>query len=359
MNTLTSLRTRLGKAWSLLMERLRGSSPSPEPLPPGKAGNETLEPLSRKVLVINIDPLMDRTNGMRLTQLMGWREIDELIAGYTLDVAECSGGLVDYRVVGRVDVDEFPLKADRFCYTPRSYLAVINQEAKAHPHDRVDYTSILSQHHLDGRVESGEVDEVWIFGGPYFGFLESTMAGKSAFYVNGGPVAGSFCRRKYVIMGFSYERGVGEMLEDLGHRAESTLARLFRSEAFLAWTYNRNRTPRTVSLSSINLFERFLLFDQIAPGRANVGTIHFAPNSTRDYEWGRPNPVLSCADDWRTFPDLPYPPRTRKMTARDWGDGDVRLHHRWWLAHLPRSAGSLGGIRNNWWHYLIDPNHMK
>ncbi len=331
----------------------------PEPESPGEPGSEPLETLRRRVFVINIDPIMDRTNGMRLSRMMGWRDVDELITGYMLDVAECSAGLVDYRVVGRVDVDDFPLKADQFCYTPGSYLAVVNKQAKAHPQDWVNYPMILAQHHLDERVEADEFDEVWIFGGPYFGFLESTMAGKGAFYINGGPVAGSLCRRKYVIMGFSYERGVGEMLEDLGHRAESTLARLYHSEAFLSWTYNRNRNPRTIGGSSLNLFERFLLFDQIAPGRANVGTVHYAPNSTRDYEWGRPTPVVSCADDWCSFPSLAYPPRMRKLTARDWGEGDVREHHRWWLAHLPRAAGSLGGIRNNWWHYLIDPNHMK
>jgi hypothetical protein len=349
------LKSRLGQAW----RRLWGHNSEPPPEPAGEAGSEPLQALSRRVFVINIDPVMDKTSGMRLSRLMNWRDIDELIAGYTLDVAEFSGGLVDYRVAGRVNVDDFPLKADRFCYNPKSYLAVVNKQATAHPQDRVDYALLLAQHHLDQRVEAGEFDEVWIFGAPYFGFLESTMAGKGAFFVNGGPVPGSLCERKYVIMGFSYERGVGEMLEDLGHRAESTLARLFHSEVFLAWTYNRNRMPRIIGRSSLNLFERFLCFDQVAPGRANVGTVHYAPNSTRDYEWGRQSLVVSCADDWYEFPNMPYTPRMRTMTARDWGGGDIRLHHRWWLAHLPREAGSLGGIRNNWWHYIVDPNKVK
>jgi len=30
-------------------------------------------------------------------------------------------------------------------------------------------------------------------------------------------------------MGFNYERGVGEMLEDLGHRAESILSHVFEA----------------------------------------------------------------------------------------------------------------------------------
>jgi len=161
-----------------------------------------------------------------------------------------------------------------------------------------------------------------------------------------------------VIMGFSYERRIGEMLEDLGHRAETTLAHLFRSDDFWKWAYDRERTPKTTEVSALNLLERFLCFDQIAPGKSNVGTLHYAPNSPADYEWGVATPVPSCADDWYQFPNLPDPPNYRTMTAQDWGGGDIRAHHKWWLKHLPRVAGRTNGISNNWWKYIIDPNNV-
>ena len=66
-----------------------------------------------------------------------------------------------------------------------------------------------------------------MFGGPYFGFYESIMVGEGAYFCNAPPLNKVACSRLFVIMGFNYERGVGEMLEDLGHRAESILTHVF------------------------------------------------------------------------------------------------------------------------------------
>ena len=84
-----------------------------------------------------------------------------------------------------------------------------------------------------------------------------------------------------------------------------------------------------------------------------MGLLHYAPNSTRDYEWGNATPVQSCADDWLLFPNLPNPPNYRTMTCADWGNGDIREHHKWWLKRMSKVAGSVNGILNNWWQYLI------
>ncbi len=40
------------------------------------------------------------------------------------------------------------------------------------------------------------------------------------------------------------------------------------------------------------------------------------------------------------------------MTTKDWGGGDMRNHHRWWFAHIPKTTG----VSNNWWEYMVDPN---
>ena len=66
-----------------------------------------------------------------------------------------------------------------------------------------------------------EVDEVWIFGFPHAGFHESTMGGPGAFWCNAAPLKNTEAsKRRFVIMGYSYERYVGEMHESYGHRAE-------------------------------------------------------------------------------------------------------------------------------------------
>ena len=106
-----------------------------------------------------------------------------------------------------------------------------------------------------------------------------------------------------------------------------------------------------------NLWERFTRHDKTHPNQVACGNIHFAPNSQRDYDWGNPTPVLSECDDWLNFPNLTS--QQRRVTCRDWGNGNIRQHHLWWLRHLPHTLGSTNGIVNNWWRYIIDPNQIS
>ena len=196
----------------------------------------------------------------------------------------------------------------------------------------------MRQFKLIERVNAGEIDEVWLLGFPYCGYYESIMAGPGAFWCNAPPLEGTqAAKRRFVIMGFNYERGVGEMLEDMGHRAESMLSKVFE----------RTR-------GDANLWEKFCRYDKKYPGQAECGNVHFAPNSVRDYDWGSRTPVPSRADTWYKFPDLSGDPRV--MTCAEWGDGDIRKHHVWWLRHFPHVVGETNGISWNWWEYVVDPN---
>ena len=85
-----------------------------------------------------------------------------------------------------------------------------------------------------------------------------------------------------------------------------------------------------------------------------MGNIHFAPNSASDYDWNNPRLVQSRCDAWLHFPGQPG--LARKVNADEWGNGDIRLHHKWWLSHLPKVAGRTASVANNWWQYIIDPN---
>jgi len=186
-------------------------------------------------------------------------------------------------------------------------------------------------------VDRGEIDEVWLWGFPYAGFWESTMAGPGAYFCNSPPVEGVRASRLFVVMGFNYERGVGEMLESFGHRVESILRRLYGS-----WE------PRPT-----HAWNRFTLYDQVARGRAGCGNVHFAPNSVRDYDWGNRRKVWSTCDDWLNYPNLTG--RRRRVNCTEWGSGDIRAHHRWWLRHLPHAPGRTDGKLNNWWAYAVTP----
>lgn len=294
-----------------------------------------------QVLLIVFNPVLEAFGGPGLWQHMRWNDPTALVQATINDLAECSDGRLQYRIVERVELDIHPTKIDGFHYDDRSLLDVLRRPSRAHRPDTLDYLRLVNDFDLAARVESGGVDEVWLMGYPYAGFWESTMAGQGAFFCNAPPVQGTErCRRRFVIMGFNYERGVGEMLEDFGHRAESILTYVFRNHS-----------------ADTHLWRQFCQYDQKAPRDAAVGTIHFAPNSVRDYDWGNPRPVPSTCDNWLDFPALSGD--RRQVTCEEWGGGDIRAHHRWWLKHLPCVTGEAHGVANDWWGYVVDPNTVR
>jgi hypothetical protein len=292
-----------------------------------------LTSVTPRVLLIVHNPPVASEGGRRLNQIFGWNDPDALAAQYARDMAECSGGYLRYQIVDRIQADFFPLKLDGFRYTGESYVQGWRSR-QMHEPDRIDYESQIREFKLIERFENNEFDEVWFMTFPYAGDWESTMVGRDAFWCNSPPVPNTgHCRGRFIMMGFNYERGVDCMLENFGHRTESIMSHVFR-----------HHPPEQ------NMWERFIRYDKTHPGGSHCGNVHFAPCSERDYDWGNPRRVLSYCDDWYSYPDLPG--QARVVGREEWGGGEMRLHHLWWQSHLPRAAGSLYGVSNNWWEYL-------
>jgi hypothetical protein len=292
-----------------------------------------LSPLSPAVLVIIFNPQVPSLENKPLTGALGWSDPDELLAGFIADIEQTSHGLVTYRVAERVEVSRFPAKQDGYCYDPESYLGCRSGQ-NYHQPDAVDYAAILSEFDVVSKVNSLAIDEVWLFGMPFAGFAESAMAGPGAYFCNGEPVAVSEpCARRFFIMGFNFERGVGEMLEAMGHRAESMIQRAYQGKT-----------------GDANLWERFIRTEQSHPGQAEVGTVHLPPNAERDYDWANTKQVLSRCDTWYAFPDLRG--ASREVDSTEWG-GEVRAHHLWWLTHFPHIPGQTSGVLCNWWRSVV------
>lgn len=291
----------------------------------------------RRVLQIVHDPRLEG-GSHRLRESRGWRDPDQLCQGLAADLFACSHGKVSFEIVDRVLVDEFPVKQDGFRYSSKGFVHALETGRGFHEPDRIDYRRLIEEFDILRRVARGEIDEVWMFGFPFAGYYESIMGGPSAFWCNAPPLEDTAAAgRRFVVMGFNYERGVGEMLESFGHRAESVLERVFdgrRGEA--------------------NLWERFTRHHASHPGEAQVGTMHFAPNSERDYDWGNRRFVPSGCDEWLSFPVLDG--RMRQVNCEEWGGGDIWAHHRWWFAHLPRAEGRTDEISFDWWDYVVNPN---
>jgi hypothetical protein len=257
------------------------------------------------------------------------------------DITETSKGLARYQIVQRVEVDEFLPLEDGFSYAVDTYLSTYRRTTAHHLPEWLDYNAFLARFNILQRVANNELDEVWVFAFPHAGMYESVMAGRKAFWCNSHPLPETDdCPRRFVIMGFSLERGVGEMFEAFTHRCESIMTKVYQ--------------PTT---GDANLYERFSRYDKKNPGEAECGTVHFAPNSERDYDWKNDRYVASKCDDWYNFPD--FTGATRQVNCEEWGNGDIRLHHLWWLDHFPRVSGRTNGIAHNWWQYVIDPNRVN
>lgn len=296
--------------------------------------------VSPKVMMIIFNPIIESEGNKRLTEVLSWNDSDSLAEVYRADLLEVSQGYLDYTIVKRVEVDEYPIKLDGFLYDDETFLKCWRARAGFHQPDAVDYHAIFEKFDVIDLVEQGAIDEVWCFTFPYSGFWETTMAGKGAFYCNSDPVPNTeHCSRRFITYGFNYEREVGCMLEDFGHATESIMTHVFRN------------IP-----DDQNSWSQFTLYDQIAPEKANCGNVHFAPNSEKDYDWGNTRFVISNCDDWYHFPS--FKGITREVNCQEWGNGDMREHHKWWFRHLPHTKGEIKGIYNNWWFYLANPNHV-
>jgi hypothetical protein len=184
------------------------------------------DPREVRVLVLSFDPII-ASKGRPAHQALGFNDPHQLADQYAGDVLKASGGWMRYRVVEWRDIHEIPEKRDGFQYSVDSYMACLSSRGACHEPDGADYERLLEKHDVSALINGRAIDEVWLFGGPYFGFYEAAMAGPRAFDINGEAFVNVKTNRAFAIMGFSYERGVAEMLHNLCHRVEGTMTRVY------------------------------------------------------------------------------------------------------------------------------------
>jgi PKD repeat protein len=317
--------------------------PSPTPLP---ALNDV--GFHRRILVIVYDPFL--SNGQLLHEYFGWFEHQDITQAHINQIYSASNGYVQYEVVATsLITDEWPVKIDGFRYTEEEYLAVIAGQSPPHEPDTVDYNAILNSPDLDicGRLNRGEIDDVWLYGGPYFGYWESTLAGPGGFWYNSPPVPDlNTCGRLVPIMGFNYERadGTGHIF---GHRMESTMVRVYGD-------WEQNRTAHN--------WDRFGLVLAQSPDYwySGCGSVHYPPNGTSDYDYSNPSTVPTTCYDFVNYPNLGDPQDTAQpVTCSAW-NCDHADYMAWWHGHLPPNPGcGPDDVANNWWAYFAEPAHAN
>jgi hypothetical protein len=298
-----------------------------------------------RILVINYDPIL--TNGVRLSRHMKWNDPRPMTTNLMRYLGECSGGYARYQLVDFIDINSFPEKRDGFRYTEQTFLEMWKDRKKAHKPDSVSYAAIFKEQKLVERVKEEDVQEIWLWGAPYFGTDEYAMKipGDLVFYGTDNPwfyrpYDIPDCGRTVWVMGFNYEVGEDNALHSYGHRVEGILSLTVGRGV---WDGKAGET---------NAWSRFTRHSKQFPDDAQVGNVHYAPNSTSDYDYSRTNLVLSAADDWFNYPQLTG---TKKMVNCDtWGKPHHLNFMKWWLNHLPKTAGTTAGFYNNWWRYVVD-----
>ena len=305
----------------------------------------TVTPITRKYMTLIYNPIIESQGGARLITLEGWNNPDTMETQFVADMAQASNNLAKYVAGPRVELDAFPVSEDGFQYTDATYLTCLAasgqdpfDKTKCHKPDQTDgfgyaadYLAILnSNNNICARFNAGEFDELWMFGGPFMGFWESTQAGSQAVDINGPIVVGSTCQGRLSIFGFAYNAGETNMLHDYGHRIDRGLKSL---------------------LPSPSVMDEFTREELHNPGQAQCGITHYTPTSTFEYEYNNTRNVTSSCGDWLNYPNRTGATTTINCSA--WGC-DERGYHIWRAQHLPHVAGvSADGSSNNWWTYIL------
>ena len=300
--------------------------------------------LSRRVLAVVFEP---KVNGQRLTVAHGWSDPTVLLSEVASWWSVSTAGRVQYQLVDTLAVEAFPVKEDGFTYDAAGYEQVMAGSASPHFPDGVDYHAVLAQHGVCARVNAGDVDELWMMGGPYFGFNESALAGPGGFPYNGPAFLDTACQRLVPIMGFNYERALPEAIHDFGHRSEATLTHLFGG-----WNQD----------SVASDWDRFGLVPVQSPGLGfgGCGSIHYPPTATQEYQYDNAAPVLSACDDFLHYPALAPDAGASAvtLTCAAWGCSELGFYA-WWFQHLPEVEGQdAQGRPMDWLRAVVDPGWM-
>ncbi len=300
------------------------------------------------VYVIVYDPIM--STGGTLSDYMNWNDHAAITQG-TIDLfAQVSNNRVNYTVAETTHVDnwaDWPEKIDGFQYTEAEYLAVMGGQSSAHSPDNVNYNAIVNNPAFDicGKFNRGEIDEVWIYNGPYFGFYESTLAGPNGYWFNSSPVPGPYdCNGLLPIMGPSPERQVTEAVHNFGHRTESTMSKTYGS-----WQQN----------NISHGWNKFGLVDYQSANYdySGCGSIHYPPNGQSDYDYqNTTNFADTNCTDFVNYPDLTEPPLLTSVNCSAWQCGSLD-YLAYWFSNFPGNEDcDTDDVANDWWKYFADPD---
>lgn len=301
-----------------------------------------------RVLALDFDPRVPSEGNRRLHEVFNWSDPQRMATQFERDLEWATGGAVDVQMVQWRELDAFPTFTDGFRYNPDEY--VQNRRNGGGWHETgTDFYELMDDQGVLPLVNSGAIDEIWFFGDHYFNLLgEAWMAGPNSFFINGPSFQDAGFNRAVAGYGFNYERGVGEMIHNLGHRTENHGQR-----AFGAWNL---QTPVTA-------WDRFSAnYLDTTSSPYGVGTTHVPANADAHYDYGDARNVVSRANDFANYPASSG--ATTLVGRSTWVMGpfpdEQRDYLNWYFAMMPRNDGvAADGRAANWFKYIWDFNSYE
>ncbi len=294
---------------------------------------------SVRVYVIDFNPTI---GGIPLVTYKQWNDPTTLMQVYGDDVQAASWDNIAFEIVQHTVVDGYPVKFGGFSFTNEQYLGCLSNPINPYCLQIIDYRAVLNRRY-DTRYASAcaalasrEVDEIWLWGGPFFGYWEYLLV-----------EPWTLCRNlntDFAVMGFSYERTDAEMLHNLGHRAEDVLQTKLGLDLWDRFDGQRWRYAERYGCPA----QPDDAHPEVDADHAHAGNVHFPPNAYCHYQYTRNFPVLSDADDWLDYPYLADQQTT--INSPDWSTSH-RGFLLWWFRHFPHAAPDTEG---NWWLLLFE-----
>jgi hypothetical protein len=225
------------------------------------------------------------------------------------------------------------------------------------PNGQGDYAAIFAKHNICALLNSGQIDEVWIWAGNGNGqdkphLLEWTTSGP------GWTGSTPNCGKVVTTLTYNYTREVDVALETFHHRLEGLFmnyAPCDFSTATWPWEGQRVWPVQCAGLLS----DRFGFVARPFAGNDYIGgcgDAHAPPNilDNQAYNYSSPTSVSSICPDWSQDGSG----EISTLDCQDWGCSGWG-YHVWWMQNLPglnnTNQDRYGQPHTNWWTYLFGP----
>ena len=326
-----------------------------------------------KVLSVYYNPFIDSSQNLKVSDIQKWNNPTILNQQIIDFFKEISNNRINYQIVKSIEKSTFPIKEGntQFSYNDLYKCLQSNENSSQEEKNNnqefqntclklIDYQKMIKDLDICQKVNNGEIDEVWLWGGPFFGFNESAIIGPNAFPYNGKFLTDTTCNKLVPIMGFNYEREVDSAIHDFGHRMEATMTKVYSGQS-----QNFVKTR----------WDKFSLVKGFSPqySYGGCGTIHYPPfingemsDKKLEYNYDTNQKGLSDCDQFIDYSTVTSQDIIKKdgplinidCKIMPWKCSQLG-YLKWWFSHLPNFSGiGFDGVLNDWITYMIDPKKV-